>query len=30
MDRSLFACAVLCVPCHADLHQRQRDSRRGS
>jgi hypothetical protein len=32
MDRSLFACVVLCVPCHLSLHQRQREaarSRRG-
>ena len=22
MDRSLFGCVVLCVPCHRELHQR--------
>jgi hypothetical protein len=26
MDRSLFGCAVLCVTCHAELHQRQREA----
>jgi hypothetical protein len=30
MDRSLFACVVLCVPCHVELHQREAaKSRRG-
>jgi hypothetical protein len=25
LDNSLFACVVLCVPCHLGLHQRQRE-----